>query len=153
MKYILLCLGLINIAHASTFVSKLKAETKGYDLKVAHEAAMTKIAKSGVTELLGFEEDTNMECVNWVYLGPSSREEAIAVCRGVDSIECAQFVYQGPSSRVESIEACRGVYDMECVRYVYQGPASRVEAARTCANGGGRPRPPRPPHNDDDCHP
>jgi hypothetical protein len=156
MKYILLTLALTNMAFATglksdhLLASKLKFESKAFALKLTHEKELKQIQnKSSGEEAFAFEKDVDMECVNWVYQGPSSREEAVAVCRGVHSIECAQWVYQGPSSRVESVEACRGVSDMECVRYVYQGPASRVEAAQACAGGGHRPRP-RP---NDDCRP
>lgn len=151
MKFILVALALMNMAFASEaqleklFDAKVRFEEQAFVLKQSHEQEVNRIQQksSALTKIL--KGAMNQECIDWVYQGPSSREEAVQICRGRVDMECAQWVYQGPSSRVESIEACRGNVDMECARYVYQGPSSRLESVEACSNGRGghRPRPDR----------
>jgi hypothetical protein len=145
MKFILFTLVLVSASvfassdlQKDMFAAKINFEYKANLLKLSQEQKLMSLAdKSGAT--LSSVKDIRVNdvtsCIEFVYQGPSSREEAAAVCRGVRSLECVQFVYQGPASRVEAAEACRGVDDMECVKFVYQGPASRVEAARSCSDG------------------
>lgn len=85
----------------------------------------------------------NMSCVEWVYRGSATRTEAAEACRRVESMECAEWVYRGSANREESAAACRGVRDMQCVEWVYRGSATREEAARACSNGRNRPDRPR----------
>lgn len=152
MKFLILACALISSAFAADVQSekllsaKLRFEEQSFALKISHEQEINRIQK----KLFTSNKAGNQECVDWVYQGPSSRIEAVEICRGFYNMECAQWVYQGPSSRVEAIEACRGNVDMECARYVYQGPSSRVESVEACRDGRGGHRPqPRPDH--DDC--
>lgn len=140
MKFAFALLMISGFAFASSqeeklFQSKVKFDGQVHLLKLLQEKEILKIQNKNLESALeSVSFDTS--CVQWVYLGPSTREEAVAACRGVESMECVEFVYQGPSTRVEAAQACRGVSDMECVRFVYQGPATRVEAARSCSGRG-----------------
>lgn len=143
MKFILLfTLAFATQAFASSlqleqaqFLLKESYLEKAHEIKIQQESELMSLAGKFQTKSLA----AATSCVEFVYAGPSSREEAVAACRGVSSLECVEFVYQGPSSRVEAAQACRGVRDFSCVEFVYRGPATRVEAALACANG--RPAP------------
>lgn len=146
MKFALALLMISGLASAASlsqeeklFNLKEKFNEKAYELKVIQEKEIMKIQNKSVMDL--FEApSTDMSCVEFVYKGPGTRQEAIEACRGVYSVECVEFVYQGPGTRIEAAHACRGVTDMECVRFAYQGPGSRIDAARACSDR----RPPRP---------
>lgn len=117
-------------------MTNLKFEKKAYELKIENEQALIKIlGKEKSYEKNYFkEEENNFSCVEWVYKGPFSREEAIKACKGVTNMECVEFVYKGPSNREESAIACRNVHDMKCVKFMYAGTATRLEAVRSCAD-------------------
>jgi hypothetical protein len=85
----------------------------------------------------------NMTCVEWVYKGPGTRMEAARACRSVPLQQCVEWVYKGPGTRMEAAQSCRGVKDMECVEFIYRGTGTRMEAAKACAESRGRP--------DDNC--
>lgn len=149
LKYLLLSLLCLSPVIASEIASsdyhqlKLKLDRMGYLMKVEREqSAIEESGKfdfhffsplaGGQKNLESFGPNFNLACVEWVYQGPGSREDAVRACRGVKNMDCVEFVYRGPSSRQESAMACRGVRLHECVEWVYQGPGSRVEAATAC---------------------
>lgn len=153
-------------SEATAYENKLRIEKKMFELKVEQEKQLMKdTGKSLMSQPLDFTTTlfhplVKQECVEWVYKGPGSREDAIRACRGVENMNCVrwvykgpgsrveaaqackgeildacyEWVYKGPGSRVEAVNACRGVWDMECVEFAYKGPYSRQEAARMCAD-------------------
>ncbi|MDO9183230.1 MAG: hypothetical protein Q7U04_12525 [Bacteriovorax sp.] len=145
MKFVLFALVLVSASvfassdlQKDMFAAKVNFEQKANLLKLSKEQQLMSLADKSefyLSSVIGIRVNDVSSCVEFVYQGPSSREEAVAACRGVRSLECVKFVYQGPASRVEAAQACRGVEDMECVKFVYQGPASRVEAAQSCSDG------------------
>lgn len=118
---------------------KTQYEKRAFELKVIEEQEAVRFSHKLDLSFTKSLNNSNMECVNFVYQGASTREESIRACAGVSSMECVRFVYQGASSREESAQACRGVTDMECVNFAYRGPLNRAEAARSCGFGGRRP--------------
>lgn len=140
MKLLLAALFLsFNAVHAESLsVQELKSryEKKAFEIKITEELNS---APSDLDSLMS--PSTNMDCVEFVYMGAATREESIRACSGVSNIECVKFVYQGSATREASARACAGVVDMQCVRFAYNGPMNREESARSCGYGG-----PRPPH-------
>ncbi|MBL7670650.1 MAG: hypothetical protein JNM39_09190 [Bdellovibrionaceae bacterium] len=120
---------------AEQYKNKVLLDSKFYALKIAEESKLKKSSNLSL-DVLTRTSSPSGECIDWVYQGPASREEAARACRGVILLDCAKWVYQGPASRVEAAMACYGVTDMSCVESVYRGPASRVEAAQACGSGG-----------------
>jgi hypothetical protein len=120
---------------------KQSYEEKTFEIKLEMERELISLKNKSSFELPFTKSlpSPNAECIQFVYQGPSSREESARACSGVSNMECVRFVYQGAASREESARACAGVIDMECVRFVYQGPSSREESARQCGRGGRRP--------------
>lgn len=142
----LLCLSSVKaseIMSSDYYQLKLKLNRMGYLMKIEKEAQA--IQESGKYNFDFFSSEAglqkslenlgpnfNLACVEWVYQGPGTREDAVRACQGVKSMECVEFVYGGPSSRQESAQACKGVRLHACVEWVYQGPGSRLEAAHAC---------------------
>lgn len=124
------------------FKTKVKYEKQAYQLKVMMEKELVKYklesgAESEESLILENMSPENQACVDWVYRGSSTREQAARACQGVLSVACLDFVYAGSATREASAVACRGVSDMECVKFVYRGSATREEAARSCARSRG----------------
>lgn len=120
------------------FAIKETHNFQAYLLKLEKEQQLLELKNQDQMELLEFSSlrnrpGYNNECVDWVYIGPHSREEAYQACRGVRDMECVKWVYIGPGSRLDAAVACKRVRNLECPKWVYQGPGSRIDAASSCS--------------------
>lgn len=118
------------------FELKKQYEDRAYELKIEREKEAVKLQNKEDASLFSFlnlkTTNSNMECIEFVYRGTATRDQAIRACQGVTSIQCVEFVYRGTSTREESARACQGVRVQECVEFVYRGTATRDQSARAC---------------------
>lgn len=84
-----------------------------------------------------------LDCVEYAYSGPFSRDESTQLCSGAINrapADCARSAYSGPFSRTEAITLCTGTYSptgpVECANAAYQGPFNRTESISLCARHG-----------------
>ena len=138
VSFFLLFLSAFAYGNTSLKLSELRQqyEEKAFTLKKTEEKKA--IALAGKTDFLFFNEvlksgSTKMSCVEFVYQGSASREEAVEACRGVRSMDCVNFAYKGASNREQSAVLCQNVQTFECVEFLYKGlTTSREEAIRSC---------------------
>ncbi|WP_372655254.1 hypothetical protein [Halobacteriovorax sp.] len=118
-------------------------EQKAFEIKVKQEEEKILQEGKSVFDFYNFDDsflnkksldfkNTNINCAEWVFQGPGTREEAIEACRGVTDMSCVQWIYQGPGTRMEAARACRNTYSIDCAKWVYQGPGTRIEAVKVC---------------------
>jgi len=130
LTFILFSVGIAQAAPSAISIIKDSYQLRQHELKLQQERAIMRSLGKATPRR---SKAANQSCSDWVYVGPSSREEANEACLGVYSMACVEYVYVGPASRVEAAQACRGVHLQECVEFVYVGPSSRVDSARACA--------------------